>query len=107
MAVGMLKPEAAFAEIDLAGDSGIHHPLQSAIDSRAADAAIFLADELDEVIRAEVPLLAQEGIDDEVALAGALTASRAHAFDIDGVHALGARNPFSGCGRGRRRPLRS
>ena len=87
MAVRVLETEAAFAEIDLAGDSRIHHPLQRAIDRGAADAAIFLADEIDEVVRAEVPLLAEERVDDEVAFAGALAARRAHAFDINGSHA--------------------
>ena len=88
MAVRLLEAEAAFAEIDLAGDPRIHHPLQGAIDRGAADAAIFLADQIDEVVGAEVPFLAEERIDDEVAFAGALAASRAHAFDINGVHAL-------------------
>ena len=88
MAVRVLETEAAFAEIDLAGDPRIHHPLQRAIDRGAADAAIFLADEIDEVVGAEVPLLAEERIDDEVAFAGALAARRAHAFDINGSHAL-------------------
>ena len=87
MAVRVLEAEAAFAEIHFAGDARIHHPLQRAVYRRAADAAIFLADQIDEVVGAEVPFLAQEGVNDEVALAGALAAGRAHAFDVDGVHA--------------------
>ena len=87
VAVRVLETEAAFAEIDLAGDPRVHHPLQRAIDRGAADAAIFFADEIDEVVRAEVPLLAEERVDDEVPFAGALAASRAHAFDINGRHA--------------------
>ena len=87
MAVRVLETEAAFAEIDLAGNPRIHHPLQRAIDRGAADATIFLADEIDEVVRAEVPLLAEERVDNEVAFAGALAARRTHAFDINGSHA--------------------
>ena len=93
--IRMLEPEAAFAEIDFAGDARVHHPLQRAVHRRAADASIFLADEIDEIVRAEVPLLAQERIDDEIALAGALAASRAHAFDINGSACT------SGSGQGR------
>ena len=46
--------------------------------------AIFLADEIDEVVGAEMPLLPEEHIDDEIALAGALAAGRAHAIDVNG-----------------------
>ena len=94
MAVRVLETEAAFAEIDLAGDARVHHPLQRAVHRGAADAAIFLADEIDKVVGAEMPLLAEERVDDEVAFAGALASSRAHAFDINGGHAreLGTRN---------------
>ena len=100
MPVRVLEPEPSFAEIDLAGDARIHHPLEGAIDRRAADAAIFLADEIDEVVGAEVPLLAEEHIDDEVALAGALAAGRAHAFDVDSLHARPRRGTASsGCAR--------
>ena len=55
LAVGVLEPEAAFAEVDLAGDAGVHHPLQRAVDGGAADALIFLADQIDEIVGAEVP----------------------------------------------------
>ena len=36
--VGMLEAEAAFAEIDFAGDARVDHPLQRAVDGGAADA---------------------------------------------------------------------
>jgi hypothetical protein len=60
--------------------------LQRAVDSGAADAAIFFADEIDEIVGAEMALLPQERVDDEVALARALAAGRAYAFDINGGH---------------------
>ena len=74
--VGMLEAETAFAEVDLAGDAGVHHPLQRAVDGGAADALIFAPDEVDEVVGAEVPFLAQEHVDDLFPLAGALAARR-------------------------------
>ena len=43
--VGMLETESPFAEIDLARDPGVYHPLQGAVDGRAADALILLADQ--------------------------------------------------------------
>ena len=76
LAVGVLEAEAAFAEVDLAGDAGVHHPLQRAVDGGAADAVIFAADEIDEIVGAQVPFLAQEHVDDLLALAGALAAGR-------------------------------
>ena len=76
LAVGMLEPEAAFAEIDLAGDAGVDHPLQRAVDGGAADAVIFAPDEIDEIVGAEVPFLTQEDVDDLLPLAGALAARR-------------------------------
>ena len=79
LAVGVLEAEAALAEVDLAGDAGVHHPLQRAVDGGAADALVFALDQIDEIVGAEVPLLAQEHVDDLVALAGALAAGRASA----------------------------
>ena len=102
----MLEPEAPFTEVDLTGDARVHHPLQCSIDRCPADTAILFADEIDEVVCAEVPLLAEERVDDEVSFAGTFASSRAHAFDIDGVHALaGALNLFSDCVRDARRHL--
>src|SRR5437762_13545687 len=74
--VGMLEAEPPFAEIDLAGDPGVHHPLQRAVDGGAADPLIFAADEIDEVVGAEVSFLAQEYGDDLVPLAGPFTTIR-------------------------------
>ena len=102
----MLEPESSFAEIDFPGDSRIHHPLEGAVHCRPADTAIFPTDEIDKIVGAKVTFLTEEGVDDEVAFAGALASSRAHALDIDGWHAP-CRNVVSGCARGgHRRPLR-
>ena len=81
MPVRVLEAELAFAEIDLAGDAGLDHPLQRAVDGGAADALVFAADEVDQIVGADVALLPQEDVDDEVALAGALAAGRAQAVD--------------------------
>ncbi len=82
MPIGRLEARAAFAEVDLAGDAGADHPLQRAVDRRAADPRILAADEVAQIVRAEVPLLAQEDAEDAVALAGALAARRAQARDV-------------------------
>ena len=79
MAVGRLEPRAAFAEIDLAGDAGVDHPLQRAVDGGAADARVLAADEIEQIVGAEVTFLAQEDLEDAVALGGALAAGRAQA----------------------------
>ena len=39
----------------------IDHPLQRAVDGGAADAGMLAADEIEEVVRAEVTFLLQEG----------------------------------------------
>ena len=84
MAVGGLESRTAFAEIDLAGDSGVDHPLQRAVDRGATDARIFPADEIAQVVRAQMTLLAQKDVEDAVALAGTLAAGRAEAGEIQG-----------------------
>ena len=81
MPVGVLEAEAAFAEVDLARDARIDHPLQRAVDSGAADPLIFAADQVDEIVGGEVAFLAQEDIDDEVALAGTLAPGRTQTLD--------------------------
>ena len=74
LAVRVLEAEPALAEIDLARDAGVHHPLQRAVDGGAADAMIVLADQIDEVVGAEVTFLTQEHVDNLLPLAGALAA---------------------------------
>src|SRR5262245_26997370 len=53
LAIRMLEAEPALAEIDLARDAGVDHPLQCAVDGRAADAMVFLADQIDEIVGAD------------------------------------------------------
>ena len=80
--VGMLEAEPAFAEIHLAGDARLLHPLQGAVDGGAADAMVFALDQVDQIVGAQVSLLLEEHVDDQVALAGALGAGRPEAIEI-------------------------
>ena len=82
--IRVLEPESSLAEVHLAGDAGVHHPLQRAVDGGSADAVIFVPDELDQIVRAQVSFLAQEHIDDEVAFAGALSARGPEPIEIEG-----------------------
>src|SRR5258705_2484691 len=85
LAVGVLEAEAAFAEIDLAGDAGVHHPLHRPVDGCAADALIFAANQVDEVVGAEMSFLAQEHVDDLFPLARPLAAVRLQPAEIRNV----------------------
>src|SRR6185436_11036991 len=80
--VRMLEPEAPFTEIDFAGDAGVDHPLQRAIDGRAADAVVFPTNQIDEIIRAEVTLLTEEEVDDLLPLVRVLAADRLQSAQI-------------------------
>ena len=62
MAIGRLEPRPAFAEVDLAGDAGADHPLERAVDGRAADPGILLPDQIEQIVGAEMPLLPQEDV---------------------------------------------
>src|SRR5260221_4863695 len=86
----MLEAEAALAEVHFSSDARIHHPLQGAVDGSAADAMIFLADQLDEVVRAQVSFLAQEHVDDEIAFARALAARGPEPIEIEGGSHVGS-----------------
>ena len=70
LAVRMLEPGPPLAEVHLARDPGVHHPLQRPVDGGAADAAVLLADQVDQVVGAEVPVLAHERVDNLLPLAG-------------------------------------
>ena len=94
--VGVLEPEAPLAEVDLPRDAGVDHPLQRAVDGRAADPLVLAPDQIDQVVGAEMPLLAQEDVDDAIALAGSLAAFRAEAREVDGGCAHGACLPDTG-----------
>src|SRR5262245_20427934 len=74
LAVRMLETEPALAEINLAGDTGVDHPLQRSVDGGAADSLVFAPDQIDQVVGAQVSLLAEEDVDDLFALARAFAA---------------------------------
>ena len=80
--VGMLEAESPFTEIDAAGDAGVHHPLQRAVDGGSADAVTFFADEIDEIVGAEMTFLTQEDVDNLLPLAGALATGRFQPTEI-------------------------
>src|SRR5262245_57049399 len=72
--VRMLEPKAAFAKVDLACDPRIDHPLQRPVHSGSTDALIFTANDIDQIVSAEVTFLPQEHVDDLFPLARALAA---------------------------------
>ena len=72
VAVRRLETRAPFAEVDLARDTGVDQPLQRAVHGRTADAGHFVANEIEEIIGADVPLLTEEHLQHPVAFAGAL-----------------------------------
>ena len=77
----MLEAKPALAEIHSPRDAGFDHPLERAVDGRAADARVFVADEIHQLVRADVPFLPQKNRDDEVAFAGPSSARRAQFLD--------------------------
>ena len=80
-----LETRAAFAEIDLPRDSSSNRPLEGAINRGAANPCRFTADQLEEIVSAEVTLfaaLAKEHRQDTIPLAGALAAGRRQARKI-------------------------
>ena len=82
MAIGMLEAEAAFAKIHLARDARLLHPLERAVDGGAADFLVFAPDEIVEIVGGEVPLLAEEHVDDEIALSGSFAAGGPEAVEV-------------------------
>lgn len=76
MAIGMLETESPLAEVDLPGNPGVDHPLERSIDGGPADPLIFAANEVNEVIGAEVTLLAHEHIDNLFPLTRPFAAGR-------------------------------
>ena len=79
--VRMLEAKSALAEIDLAGDASLDHPLQRPVDRRAADPRVLAPDEIDQLIGADVPFLPKKDRDDEVTLAGPSSTCRAQFLD--------------------------
>lgn len=83
----MLETESTFAEIDFARDASVHHPLQGAVDGGAADAVVFLAYQIDEIVGTEMAFLTKEDIDNLLPLAGALAARGRQPAEIrEGTH---------------------
>ncbi len=68
VAEGRLEARAAVPEVDFAGDACAHHPLERTIDRGAADAGSFAANLVEEIVRAEMAFLAQEDVQDAIAL---------------------------------------
>jgi len=69
VARGRLKTEPSFAEIHFPRDARFFHPLERAVDRGAADAMVVFPDEVNEVVSAQMPGLAEKDADDLVALA--------------------------------------
>src|SRR5262249_48367421 len=82
MPVRVLEAETPFTEVDLAGNARFLHPLQRAVDGGAGDPLVFLFDERDQIVSAQMSLLLEEHVDDQVALAGTFRAGRAEAIEI-------------------------
>src|SRR5262245_28030509 len=80
--VRVLEAEAAFTEINLARNPGVDHPLERPIDGRPADALIFAADDVDEIVGSEVSLLTEEHVDDLLALTGVFATLRLQPAEI-------------------------
>ena len=84
VAIRVLEPETALAEVDLARDPRLLHPLERAVDGGAADLLILAADQIVQVVGGQMSFLAEEDIDDEVALAGAFAPGRPEAVEVGG-----------------------
>ena len=68
MPVGMLEAIPPLAKVHLARNARLDHPLQRPVDGRTADATVLAGDQVHEIVGADVPVLPQEDVDDEVAL---------------------------------------
>ncbi len=82
MAIRRLETRSAVAEVHLARDAGADHPLQGAVDGGAADARILVADEIAQIVRAQMALLADEDTENAIALRGPLAAGRPQARNV-------------------------
>ena len=72
--VRVLEAEATLAEIDLARNASVHHPLQRAVDGGTTDPLILAAYQVDKIVGAEMPFLPQEDVDNLFPLTGPLPA---------------------------------
>ena len=68
MAVGRLEPRPSLAEVHLARDAGPDHPLECPVDRGASDARGFAANQIEEIVRADMALLAQKDLQNAIAL---------------------------------------
>ena len=82
MTIRMLETKPPFAEIDLARDSGFYHPLKRPIDGRATDLVVLSPDQTDQIIGAQVSLLAKEHVDDKLALGGPPATGRSETLNV-------------------------
>src|SRR5258706_5790647 len=82
MPVGRLESRSPFAEIDFAGDAGVHHPLEGAIHRGAANSWMLAVHEADQIIGAEVAFLLQKRTKDVLTFARALAARGTQAGEI-------------------------
>ncbi len=82
MAIGGFEPRAALPEIDLARETGVDHPLKRPVDGRAANPRLFAADEIEQVVGAQMPFLAQERPENPIALGRAFAACGTQAGKI-------------------------
>ena len=85
MPVRRLEAGPAFTEIDLPRDARIDQPLERPVYGRPTDTRVFATDEIAEIVRAQVPLLAQKDTENAVALTRSLAAGRAEAGEIQGI----------------------
>jgi hypothetical protein len=82
VAVGGLEAKTALTEIHLPGDASLHHPLERPVQGGTADALIVTPDEFEQVVGAEVSLLAEEHVQDLLPLAGPLPTSRLQIMNV-------------------------
>src|SRR5205809_6305820 len=80
-----LEARTPFAEVHLAGDARVDHPLQRAIDAGAADAGVFAVHQIAEIVRAQVAFLPEEDAQDAAAFAVALAAARTESAELGRV----------------------
>ena len=82
MVIRRFEPRETFAEVDLAREALIDHPLQRAVDGRAADAGVRASYEAEEIVGAEVAFLFEEGPQNLFALSRSFAACWTQARDI-------------------------
>ena len=79
--IGVFEAESALAKVDFPRDARVDHPVQGAVNGRAADPAVLRANEIDELVGSEVSFLTKEHVHDEIAFARAAAAGGPALFD--------------------------